>query len=371
MNDGASGRLYIDLDALRANYRAVQAQVAPALCGAVVKADGYGLGADVVAPIFAEEGCRDFFVTHQSEAIALRKSLGADVRIFVLNGLPIGSEAVFASNALIPVLNSADQVKAWAGHCQTTGSRLPCALQFDTGMTRLGLSLEDAAQIAGRTDLRAQMDLCLLISHLACADEGDNPTNALQVANFRAITALFPDVPASLSNSAATLLGDQFHHQIVRAGIFLYGGIFNGNPLMAPRPVVRLQARILQIRAVEGGVGVGYGLTQRTSRPTRLATLGVGYADGWPRALSGKGSAWAGDTRLPMIGRVSMDSITVDIGDTADGELREGDWVDLIGPAYDIEAVAADAGTISYELLTQLGARYRRVLIRGGEETSV
>ncbi|RYE04202.1 MAG: alanine racemase [Sphingomonadales bacterium] len=362
---GASGRLFIDLDALRGNYRKLADRVAPAICGAVVKSEGYGLGAAIVAPQLEAAGCRDFFVTHLSEALALQEHLDPASRIFVLNGLVFGTEHIFAERGFIPVLNSLVQVEKWLAHAPARGARLPAALQFDTGMTRLGLSIDDARTLAELPGLTRWLDIQLVLSHLACADVSGDPTNQQQAARFAEAARLFPGVPRSLANSGGIFLDKGFHHDLVRAGIALYGGVATDMPEVEPTPVIRLQARILQVRSVSEPVGVGYGLTHRTTGPVRLATLGVGYGDGWPRALSNRGAAWSGGHRLPIVGRVSMDSMTVDLGDLPPGRLAEGDWVDLIGPAQSIDDVARDAGTISYEILTQLGARYQRVLIGG------
>lgn len=363
MSVGASGRLFIDLDAIRYNYRALCRHVAPALCGAVIKADGYGLGASVVAPVLEAEGCRDFFVAHLSEALAMGDCLNRTSRVFVLNGPPPGAEHVLSEHGFIPILSSLDQTRRWALQGRQMGRVLAAGLQLDTGMTRLGVLHEDAVAISRSPDMHDWITFKVVMSHLACADFSSDPANRQQLERFCATARLFPGVPRSLANSGGAMLGPDFHQSIVRAGLALFGSVASDQAGLAIKPVVRLQARVLQIHSPSDTVGVGYGLTHRTAGPARLATLGVGYGDGWPRATSNRGAAWLGDQRLPVVGRVSMDSMTVDLSGIPDERIGEGDWVDLIGPRQSLEDVARDAQTISYEILTRLGRRYQRVLL--------
>jgi alanine racemase len=355
---GDGGVLTIDLDAVVRNYRLLAARAAPAVCAAVVKANAYGLGLARVAPALAAAGCREFFVAHLAEGIALRRVLGAGVVIAVLHGPPPGDEAAFPAYDLCPVLNSAAQIAAWRALALARGVALPAALQFDTGMHRLGLppaemdALDDLAGLAPR----------LLMSHLACADTPAHPANERQRAVFAALCARLPGVPASLAASSGIFLGPGYHCDLVRPGAALYG-IAPGagaNPL---HPVVRLSAPVIQCRAVAAGDAVGYGQSWQAAAPGRIATIAIGYADGLPRSLGNRGCGWFGATRLPLVGRVSMDSITLDVSALPPEALARGAMVDLIGPHGGVDALATAAGTIGYELLCTLGPRLRRVYL--------
>lgn len=363
MNDAkwAAGVLHVDLGALVANYRTIAAKVAPAKAAAVVKADAYGLGAVEVARALEREGCRDFFLAHLSEALELRPALAPGARLFVLNGLLPGGEAACAAAGIVPVLNSLDQLGRWSAQAALTGQRLPAALQVDTGMARLGLSPEDVARLAAEPQRLRHVDLCLVMSHLACADTPDDPTNAAQTAEFERLAAAFPDVPRALDNSGGSLLARPGHFDLVRPGIALYGGAPQTGRPNPMRAVVALETRIVQVRTIPAGKGVGYGLTFHAERPTRIATIAVGYADGWPCSLGNRGAAFVAGQRAPIVGRVSMDSITLDVTDIAEDHLFPGAPVELIGPHQTVDDVARDAGTISYEILTRLGRRYARV----------
>lgn len=356
--DTAGAVLRIDLEALAENYRIIQRQVAPATVAGVVKANGYGLGAEHVAATLMDAGCRHFFVALLGEAVALKPALRDGVALFILNGLQPGAEADCAAIGAIPVLNSLDQITRWAALARKLGRRLPAALQVDSGMARLGLPPEEVAILIAERERLDGIDLKLLMSHLACADDPDAAFNEEQRANFETLARHFPDVPRALDNSGGAFM-KRGHFDLVRTGIALYGGA----PQSAPNPmraVVALEARITQLRNIPAGAGVGYGLTYRCDRPTRIATIPVGYADGWPRHLGNVGSAFIEGVRVPLVGRVSMDSITLDVTDVPDAFLYPGAPVELLGPHQTIDDVAADAGTISYEILTQLGQRYCR-----------
>lgn len=357
--DGAGGLLTIDLGALVANYRRLVALGAPARVGAVVKANAYGLGALEVVPRLIAAGCRDFFVAHLSEAQDLLPVVPREVRLFVLNGLMPGAEAACAAAGIIPVLNSTDQLLRWAKVAMARGERLPTVLQFDTGMSRLGMSELEAGALAadGLTDI---LDVILVMSHLASADEADNPQSADQLRLMRTLKAAFPQAGLSFANSAGSFLGPDYHGDLLRPGIALYGGVPVPGMAEPPAPVVRLDVRVIQTRTVPAGARVGYGGIFTAPDEMRLATLAVGYADGLPRCLGGRGAVWFGDVRLPMVGRVSMDSIIVDASALPADALAEGACVEVIGPHQTLEDVAAAAGTISYEILTQLGRRYHR-----------
>ena len=358
----AGGRLTIDLAALRANYGLIAAHAAPARAAAVVKADAYGLGAAQVAPVLAEAGCRDFFVAVITEAFELAPLLPAEARIYVLNGLLPGAEAACAAAGVIPVLNSLGQVGRWRAEAQRRGVRLAGVIQVDSGMSRLGLAPSDIDQLpAGLTE---DVEVVLVMSHLACGDTPGAAANHEPLALFVALAdRIGPGLPRSLANSAGVFIAPEFRQDLVRPGLALYGAAPIEDAASPVRPVVRLEARVIQLRTVEAGAGVGYGLTYVARETQRLATIGVGYADGWPRRLGGRAAAYLGDARLPIVGRVSMDSMTLDVSDLPQGALAEGDFVELIGPHQTLEAVAAGAETIAYEILTGLGKRYARTYL--------
>lgn len=365
----AGGRLTIDLAALAANHALLARRVAPAACAAVVKADAYGLGALRVAPALAAAGCHDFFVAHLAEALSLQPHLPSDARLYVLNGLQPGSERLCAEAGIVPVLNSLEQARRWCEAGRALGRPITAILQLDSGMSRLGFPPSEAEALATDESFRADVKLAYVMSHLACADHPGDNANAAQRARFEALAALFPSVPRSLANSGGAFLPADFHCDLVRPGVALYGAAPNDAGPNPMRPVVQLEARVIQVRTVPAGTGVGYGLTFKADREARIATIAVGYADGWLRSLGNRGAAYFNGVRLPIAGRVSMDSITLDVTALPEGALGLGDWVELIGPNQTLDQVAADAGTISYEILTSLGPRYHRIY-RGAATSS-
>ena len=364
---GASGHLTIDLGALRDNYLALAAMAPACQTAAVVKADAYGLGADMVSQTLFDAGCRHFFVAHIDEALALRLRLPAQARIFVLNGLQPGNEATCAAMAITPVLNSLEQIAQWAAHSKTLGRKLAAAVQIDTGMCRLGLSPEELETLTSQPQLLDGIDIAFVMSHLACADEPGHACNAAQLSAMRQATIAFPDVPVCFSNSGGIFLGREYHNHMLRPGIALYGGAPSADRPNPMKPVVRLDLAVIQTRTVPAGSLVGYGGSFEASGSTRLATIAAGYADGLPRSLSNRGAAWYDGVRLPIAGRVSMDSIILDISALPEGTLTQGSFVQMIGPEQTLEDIADDAGTIAYEILTGLGRRYRRTYIQPDE----
>lgn len=356
----AGAVLTIDLGAVRDNWLSLRRRLGGAACAAVVKADGYGLGAAQVAPAVAEAGCRHFFVAHLDEAAVIRPLLPESATVHVLNGLPPGAELDCAGLGAIPVLNGRGQIDAWRRTAAQLGRRLPAALQVDSGMARLGLSPEEIEALADDAASLEGIAPTLVMSHLACADEFDNPANAAQLARFAEARRRLPAAPASFANSSGIFLGNAFHFDLARPGAALYG--VNPVPRSANpmRPVVRLQGKVVQTREVPAGAGVGYGLTWTAPARSRLATVSVGYADGYLRSLSGRGCAWLDGTALPLVGRVSMDTITIDITAVPEAAIGPGTLVDLISPDHGVDAVAERAGTIGYEILTSLGSRYAR-----------
>jgi alanine racemase len=345
-----STRLTIDLAALEANYRLFERTGS---IGAVVKADAYGLGVDAVTASLLRAGCADLFVAQAREAVEVARLVrqeGRSARVWVFEGCTPWNTDLLDDELLIPVLNSAEQIQRY----RSSGGGV-CGLHVDTGMQRLGFPHE----FIERLDVRS-LDVELLLTHFACADTPEHPLNTLQIERFDSARRRFASVPVSIGGSAA-LLGDYPRRlppvHVSRPGIGLYGG----NPLASgPNPlhrVVMLEARILQVRNVPAGTPVGYGASVTTSRPTRIATVGIGYADGLPRVLSGRGSFAIGGRRVPILGRVSMDLTQVDVTGM---DAAEGDWLEVIGETVTLDEVARAAGTVPYEILTGLGARLDR-----------
>lgn len=355
----------VDLAAIRENYRIVSRHVHPARVGAVVKADAYGLGAAPVARTLYRAGCRDFFVAVFDEGLALRNHLGGDARIFVLHGPADGEESGFAAAGLIPVLNTLNQVGRWGRLQRPAKGGNPAAIQLDTGMHRLGLPPDRLDEALGL--LGDERDVVLILSHLACAEDAHDPANERQSRAFDdAFGGWEGSAERSLANSWGSVFVAHRRESIVRAGIALYGGMerLGSTPF---KPVVRLRAPVLQVQRVPPGEGFGYGLTAARPQARRIATIGIGYADGWARNLTGRGGAWFGTTRLPIVGTISMDSLAVDASDSGADPLSEGDRVELLGPSQSLATAAEEAGTIPYEVLVRLGQRLRRIYINDDE----
>ena len=361
-------RLSVDLDAIVANWRRLAALAPSAACAAVVKADAYGLGLCPVAAALARAGCRIFFVADTAEGRALREALAdfpAEVEIYVLDGHVEGAEALYDQSALTPMLGTADAVARWARHGRD-GGRRRAALMLDTGMARLGLGIDDVALLAREPARLDGIALSAVMSHLACADEPDNPMSRDQRQVFDMLRAQLPASPASLANSAGVFLGSDFHYDIVRPGAALYGLAVMRRRANPMAPAVLLEAKIVQFRHVDTDTAVGYGASRRISAGRGLATVAMGYADGLARALSNRGSGRIGDVPVPVVGRVSMDLVAFDVTGIAAERVRPGNTVEIIGPSHDADALAAEAGTIGYEVLARIGARVRRVYRGGG-----
>ncbi|MES1972913.1 MAG: alanine racemase [Pseudomonadota bacterium] len=356
-----SSRLTIDLNAVRQNYAQLARRVAPAECGAVVKANAYGLGALAVGAALRREGCKTFFTAHLSEALDLAPALAPDCRIFILNGLDPDCEQFCAERGFLPVLNTLDQVERWRALAIRCQRRLPAALQVDTGMSRLGLALHQVERLSRTTKLK-DLDLQLVMTHLACADTPDRAENGVQLDRFRRICLLFPGIRRSIANSGGSLLSAAFHMDLARCGVALFGAPPSTQPVTL-RPVVKLDARVIQLRAIETGSGIGYGLDHVATAPMRIATIGIGYADGVPRRFAATGAAWYRTHRLPVVGRISMDSLALDVTHLPDDLLFEGAFVELIGPHQPLESLADATDTIAYEILTGLGRRHQRVYL--------
>jgi alanine racemase len=360
------GILTINLAAIVANWRELARRVKPAQCAAVVKADGYGCGLEPVTSALAKAGCATFFVATLAEARQAR-AVAPQAAIYVLALLP-GTLAAFTQGNFRPVIGSVEELAEWEVF-RANGWQGTAALHIDTGMNRLGLSSDDIAQLNPRA-LARDAGLDLLMSHFACSEEPSHPLNAKQMADFREVRNLFPGVPGSLANSSGIFLGPDAHHDLVRPGVALYGANPTPGHLNLMRAAVRLEGRIVQVRDVEPGDTVGYGATWTARRPTRLAIVAVGYADGFLRAASASdtkpgGEAVVAGRPCPIAGRVSMDLLAVDVTDLPAKKPRRGDTVALLDDTIGVDDLASHAGTIAYEVLTSLGRRYHRVY-KGG-----
>jgi alanine racemase len=354
------GRLTVDLDALAANFARLAGRSAPARCGAVVKADAYGLGVVPVARRLAAAGCDCFFVANLREGQSLRAVL-PDADIYVLEGQWPGQAAAFLAARLLPVINSPEQLRDWAD----PAAPRRCMLQVDTGMSRLGLRPEDARALAAAPGALAGLQIDYLSTHLACADEAGHPATIAQLALFAELRALLPSMPVSIGNTAGVLDGAGSRGDLVRAGIGLYGGNPRADQPNTFQTVATLEGRVLQLRDVPASTPVGYGAEFRVRERARLATLGIGYADGYPRSLGNRGYAAIRGQRVPVVGRVSMDSIVIDITTLPEAALQVGDFVQLLGAEVRLDDLATLAGTISYEMLTRLGPRLQRRYVGG------
>lgn len=360
----AGGVLTIDLGAMAANWKKLTSMTVPVECAAVVKADAYGCGLEPVVRKLTEAGCMTFFVADLTEGRRTR-AVAPDADIYLLNGVMPGTAAALAEARLRPVINSTTELAEWENFVATKRWRGGAALHVDTGMNRLGISPEEAIALAPRLQSENH-GFTLLMSHLACADVPGHPLNDKQVRLFRDIRINFRGVPSSLANSSGIFLGSTVYCDLVRPGIALYGSNPTPGRPNPMRPVAELKGRIIQVRDLEKGATVGYGAGFTASRHSRIATLAVGYADGYLRAAGASRTKAAAQVivagkRCPIIGRVTMDLMTVDVTDLPEGLPRRGDYATLIGPGMDIDEVGAAMGTVGYEVLTSFGPRYHRV----------
>jgi alanine racemase len=363
----ATGVAIVNLAQLRANWEALARHVAPAECAAVVKANAYGLGAQRVIPTLFDAGCRTFFVATLEEAAAARP-LAPGAAIFVLDGLLPHSTREFVRLDAVPVLSTLDEARLWASLARNRSSAPPSALHVDTGLNRLGMNTADVSVLARDPITLSRLGLSLVMSHLACADEPDNPMNREQLDAFERQRASFPAARASLAASDGLMLGAEYHFDLVRPGYALYGGQAAQKSTAPVAPVLRVAARIVQVQDVPPGRRVGYSATYRTTSARRIATVAAGYADGvFRHASAGNdqtgGAVAIGGKLAPIVGRVSMDLITVDVTDVSGPPPQRGDWADLIAPELPLEAVGAAAGSIGYEVLTRLGSRFQRIYL--------
>ncbi len=360
MTSSIAGILTVSLASVAANYRQLAARAPRSLTAATVKADAYGLGMAQVAPALARAGCDFFYVAHLDEGLALRRLLPG-ATIAVLHGIPATEAALALQHRLLPVLCSWPDLLAWHQCAKQSAAAHPVIVHLDTGMNRLGLSAAETAQLAAQPDTLAGLNVQFWLSHLACADEPQHPLNNQQLVELTRRLQTLPQAPVSFANSSGIFLGANYHFNQVRPGCALYG--INPTPaLLNPmQPVARLVAPVIQLRMLQPGEAVGYSASWRSKRLGKLAVLPVGYADGFLRALGNRGQVFFGTQAAPIVGRVSMDLITVDVTDVADESCQPGAMAELFGRQQAVDAVAAAAGTIGYEILTGLGPRYRRV----------
>ncbi|WP_146258312.1 alanine racemase [Sinorhizobium medicae] len=400
----ASSRLTVDLAALADNWRMMNERSGRARAAAVLKGNAYGLGVMQAAPALYAAGARDFFVASVEEGAELRP-LVPEGRVYVLAGMWPGNEALFFENDLVPIINSQEQLAYFMAALSERGDH-PCVLHVDTGMNRLGLSPEEALRLVhdpvrpasfspvdtgmNRLDLSPEEALrlvhdpvrpasfspVLVMSHLACADDPGHPMNRHQLQRFREVTAFFEGVPASLANSGGVFLGEDYHFDLTRPGIAVYGGEAVDGDVNPMKPVVIAEARIVQIRTVPSGESASYGASVRFGRDSRIATVAIGYADGYHRSVSGGGVTlrqampsgafgFLHGRKVPHVGRVTMDLSLFDVTDLPESTVRAGDYIELFGRNIPIDDVARAGGTIGYELLTSLGRRYHRTYVGG------
>ncbi len=361
--EATTGVLTIDLDAIAENWSRLESRAVPAECAAVVKADAYGCGLPQVTRKLAAAGCKTFFVATLDEAKQARE-VAPSAAVYVLDGFFANCGDVFAKHDLRPVIGDLSELAEWDAYRRTSGWKGSAAIHIDTGMNRLGLSVNDARGLVPRIQ-KGDHGITLVMSHLASAEDMHASSNGRQVAAFREVASLFSGVPASLANSSGIFLGSQFHFDMVRPGAALYGVNPTPEADTPVRPVVNLKVRIAQVRKVEKGDTVGYGGIWTARRPTRLAVVTAGYADGYFRAASGidgtrSAEAIVAGRRCPIAGRISMDLAAIDITDLPPGAVRRGHFATLIGDGVGVDELAHHFGTIGYEVLTSLGRRFIR-----------
>ncbi|HEY0105723.1 MAG TPA: alanine racemase [Rhizomicrobium sp.] len=358
--DFEAARLTVRLDAVVANYRLFQRLIGPAAVAGVVKADAYGLGAEPVVAALTAAGCDTFFVARLEEGVALRKTVPA-ARIFVLDGAAPDAVPGLIGHRLTPVLNSLAEIAGWNAAAQSMRTALECAIHIDTGMSRLGLPGEELSRLAADHAKRLDgLRVVLWVSHLACADAPDAKMNPVQLDRFRTALAMLPPAPASLASSGGVLLGKDYAFDMVRPGIGLYGGNVQHAPRNPFAVAAVLSGRVLQIRRIDRGESVGYGATYRAKRPTVIATVALGYADGLMRAIGNRGVAAIAGVRAPVVGRASMDLVTLDASEVPAEALTTEAQAEFFGDTIALEEVARAADTVAYEILTAIAPRVPR-----------
>jgi alanine racemase len=347
--------LTIDLAALTDNYKTIKARTKAAV-GAAVKANGYGIGAAAAVQTLHSAGCRDFFVVTLDEALLLGSLIEMkSARLFVLGGLYAGAEDEYATHGIYPVLNAPDDITRWDALCKKQGKSPPCALHIDTGMNRLGLRAENVT-----ADTGAGLNIEMVMSHFACADERDHALTSEQAKQFAKLAALFPRTQKSLCNSSGAFRNADWHYDVLRPGYALYGGNPTPEAENPMKPVVQISASVLQTRTVKKGESAGYGAGHVFTKDSTIATVAIGYADGLPRAGSGRVVFYYNGQPCPCVGRISMDVTMVDIS-ALPQKPEQGDVMEILGPHQDVDALAGACGTIGYEILTGLGRRHSRI----------
>ncbi|MBB4050890.1 alanine racemase [Devosia subaequoris] len=369
LTSGLGGQLSIDLGALARNWRALDKVSAGALTAAVVKADAYGTGIEQASKALHAAGARFFFVATPDEGMAVRAAV-PDAHIFILYGLYPGAANLYIRQNLMPVLSSMSMLEEWMAKCIERNEAYPAAFHFDTGINRLGFRLNEASLVRESIEKLGYAPQ-MVMSHLACADTPNHEKNRTQLALFGSVMSQFPGIPASLSNSAGLMTGRDYHFQMVRPGIALYGGRAVGGRKNPMQPVVTLHVPILQVTEGRTGESVGYGATYTLNRNSKLAILGYGYADGFLRALSGTnprpgGKVFIRGKLCPVIGRISMDLTVVDVTELGSDLPTPGEGAEVLGANVSIDDQADAAGTIGYEILTSLKGRYSRNYVGDG-----
>lgn len=354
--------LEIDLAKIRANYRIIADLCKTATVASVVKANSYGLGANFVAAALQAENCQNFFVTTIDEGIALRQVVTPKAKIFVFNGVFYNDVKEFKENNLIPVVNNITQLEIWQKFAKGRRDNLSCVIHINTGMNRLGMSAREIEQITLKPELLEGLQLEYIISHLSSAEIADNPYNQQQLSKFKYYLSFFPQIKASLSNSSGVFLGAGYHFDLIRAGAALYGinplGNLLENPMHNP---IRLTAPIIQLQELTAKDYIGYNMTFKTKRNSLIATLPLGYADGYSRSFSNYGEVFIDSHRAPIVGRVSMDLITIDVTDLPPEKIFLGQEVEIIGNNCTPDKIANIINTIGYEVLTMMGNRYKKI----------
>lgn len=355
--------LIVNLQATVENYKRLSNIAGKAECAAVLKADGYGLGAVPIALRLYENGCRTFFVAYVDEGIQLRQAFiqnSIDVDIFILNGLLPGLESTFTDYNLVPTLTDMDQISRWQRYCRMVGRKLPASLHIDTGMARTGLPGKEIQSLLD-SQLLNDIDIRLILSQMVYSHGEDPVYSAFQRQRFESALRQLPKAPASLAKSGAIFLGEDYHYQMVRPGVGLHG--INPttdleNPLL---PVVSLWAKVYQVQDVVCGQTIGYSQTFEVKAPMKIATITLGYADGYPWALTNKGHVYFGDYKAPIVGRISMDLMTADVTHVPEALVHNGAWAQIIGQEMTIDKIAQAAKTVPYEVLLGLGKRFQRI----------
>lgn len=370
--EAAPLRLTVDLNAVVENWRSIRRISGKARTSAVVKADAYGLGVEDCGEALFSAGARDFFVMTAEEGASLR-AVAPEARIFVLAGIWPGLEHLFFEHDLVPVISSWQQLTHWMGVLSEAGP-YPCVVQVDTGFNRLGLTVEEALELADDNALPQAFSPVMVMSHLMCSDEATSPENPRQLAAFRKAAEAFEGVEASLAATGGIALGSAYHFDLVRPGIALFGGTGGASLGFTPKVTAKAEARILQVREAKAGEAVSYGASHRLTRDSRIAVASVGYGDGYPRGLSsagvperldgsGPGEAWFDGKFIPVLGRITMDMTMFDVTDLPEGAIRAGDYIELFGENRPLASLATSAGTIEYDMLAGLGLRYQRSYI--------